>query len=72
MPRPKVMTTGDVARMFRVSARTIRLWGDRGKLGPMMRTLGNHRRFSVDHVREAYRNSFKGDAPEHWPPRKSM
>jgi excisionase family DNA binding protein len=40
-----------VARLFRVSPKTVTRWAQLGKL-PAMRTLGGHRRFRLSLVRE--------------------
>ena len=39
-----LLTTGEVAMLFRVSHRAVRCWADAGKL-PYIRTLGGPRRF---------------------------
>ena len=45
------LTPAEVARMFRVDAKTVTRWAQAGKL-PSIRTLGNHRRFRADLIRE--------------------
>jgi excisionase family DNA binding protein len=47
-----LLTTGEVAMLFRVSHRAVRCWADAGKL-PYIRTLGGHRRFLASAVWEA-------------------
>ena len=49
-----LLTTGEVAMLFRVSHRAVRCWADAGKL-PYIRTLGGHRRFMASAVWEALR-----------------
>lgn len=45
-----LMTTGEVAAMFRVSRKTVNKWANTGRL-TSFRTLGGHRRFRADEVR---------------------
>lgn len=47
-----LLTTGEVAMLFRVSHRAVRSWAEAGKL-PYIRTLGGHRRFLATAVWEA-------------------
>lgn len=47
-----LLTTGEVAMLFRVSHRAVRCWADGGRL-PYIRTLGGHRRFLSSAVWEA-------------------
>ena len=49
-----LLTTGEVAMLFRVSHRAVRCWADSGRL-PYIRTLGGHRRFLSTAVWEALR-----------------
>src|SRR5213593_4760885 len=49
-----LLTTGEVAMLFRVSHRAVRCWADTGRL-PFIRTLGGHRRFLASAVWEALR-----------------
>jgi len=49
-----LLTTGEVAMLFRVSHRAVRCWADAGKL-PYIRTLGGHGRFMASAVWEALR-----------------
>lgn len=46
----RLYTTGDVARLFRVTPHTVRRWARKGKLGTEVRTPGNHRRYKADYV----------------------
>ena len=39
-----LMTPSEVARLFRVDAKTVTRWAQDGKL-PFIRTLGGHRRY---------------------------
>lgn len=45
-----ILTTGEVARMFRVDSKTVCKWAAAGKLSSF-RTLGGHRRFRESEVR---------------------
>jgi excisionase family DNA binding protein len=47
-----ILTPGDVAELFAVSPRTIRLWADTGKL-PSFRMVGGQRRFRWGETRRA-------------------
>lgn len=47
-----LLTTGEVAMLFRVSHRAVRCWAEAGKL-PYIRTLGGHRRFPSGAVWDA-------------------
>lgn len=49
--KQSILTTGDIALLFRVSHRAVRCWADSGKL-PYFRTLGGHRRFDASAVME--------------------
>ena len=44
-----LMTPSEVARLFRVDAKTVTRWAQDGKL-PCIRTLGGHRRYPRDEV----------------------
>jgi excisionase family DNA binding protein len=71
-----LLTTGEVAMLFRVSHRAVRCWADAGKL-PYIRTLGGHRRFLASAVWEALRGvlpeehdvAVNGNATTHVAPR---
>jgi excisionase family DNA binding protein len=45
----KLLTTADVARIFRVEEKTVRSWARDGRL-PHIRTLGGNYRFRADEV----------------------
>ena len=45
----ELMTPSEVARLFRVDAKTVSRWAQEGKL-PFIRTLGGHRRYPRDEV----------------------
>ena len=44
-----LMTPSEVARLFRVDAKTVSRWAQEGRL-PCIRTLGGHRRYPRDEV----------------------
>lgn len=46
-----LMTSGEVARAFRVDPATVTRWENEGKLTAALRTLGGHRRFRASDVR---------------------
>ena len=45
----ELMTPSEVARVFRVDAKTVSRWAQEGKL-PYIRTLGGHRRYPREEV----------------------
>ena len=47
-----LLTPAEVARLFRVSPKTVTRWARAGKL-TAMKTLGGHRRFRAGEVRSA-------------------
>ena len=47
----ELYTTSQVARLFGVTARTIQMWADSGLI-EVSRTLGGHRRITVDEIRQ--------------------
>ncbi|MEJ7764596.1 MAG: BldC family transcriptional regulator [Acidimicrobiales bacterium] len=47
-----LLTPAEVARLFRVSPKTVTRWARSGKL-TAMKTLGGHRRFRAGEVRSA-------------------
>jgi excisionase family DNA binding protein len=46
-----LLTPGEVAVLFRVDPKTVTRWAQAGKLSTV-RTLGGHRRFHEDEVRQ--------------------
>lgn len=48
---PSYLRTAEVADILHVSPKTVSRWAKEGKL-PFLRTLGGHRRYSEDKVRE--------------------
>ncbi len=44
-----LLTSGEVATLFRVTTKTVTRWAEAGKL-PAIRTLGGHRRFPAREV----------------------
>lgn len=55
-PIGELLKVGEVATLFDVGPKTVTRWAKLGKL-PSVRTLGGHRRFPVDAVRELLRNA---------------
>ena len=47
----RLLTPGDVARLFGVDPKTVSRWADAGKL-QALRTLGGHRRYRATEVQE--------------------
>jgi excisionase family DNA binding protein len=48
---PTYYSTTDIAKLLGVNDSTIKRWADSGEI-PCVKTLGGHRRFTHDHVRE--------------------
>jgi excisionase family DNA binding protein len=57
-----LLTPGEVARMFRVDAKTVTRWAKAKRIGSI-RTPGGHRRFRESEVRAL----LAGDQPGHSP-----
>lgn len=57
----RLLTSGEVARLFRVDRTTVNRWAATGHLGAI-RTLGGHRRFRESEVR-ALLSSLTSPAP---------
>ena len=55
--RKNLMSVGQVAEIFGVTAGTVRRWCREGKLKEYLRTVGNHRRFRE----EDYRHLLPGE-----------
>lgn len=53
MSTPELLTTSEVARMFRVSPKTVTRWAKIGKLD-FIRTMGGHRRFYKQQVDDLF------------------
>lgn len=47
----ELMTTSEVAQLFRVTRKTVSDWAKTGKLPVAARTLGGHRRYRASEVR---------------------
>jgi excisionase family DNA binding protein len=52
----RLLTPGEVARLFRVDAKTVTRWARSGKL-PFIKTLGGHRRYPEHEVRRLLHES---------------
>ncbi|MGD9571152.1 MAG: helix-turn-helix domain-containing protein [Thermoleophilia bacterium] len=50
-PGPRTLTASEAAALLGVSVATIRMWADQGRL-PSHRTVGGHRRFELERLRE--------------------
>lgn len=61
-PSSRLLRTGEVARLFRVSERAVTEWAARGRL-PSLRTPGGHRRYPADEVLALY-EELNGDPPD--------
>jgi len=49
--RKRLYGTADIARLLSIDPSTVKRWADSGRLH-CYRTLGGHRRFSIDQIRE--------------------
>lgn len=52
---PDLLTSGEVADLFRVDPKTVARWAKRGRFQTVVRTLGGHRRYRRDEVQELLR-----------------
>jgi excisionase family DNA binding protein len=52
----KLLTPGEVAELFKVNPKTVTRWARAGKISAI-RTLGGHRRFSADEIRNILDNA---------------
>lgn len=52
MSLDRLLTPGEVARLFRVDAKTVTRWAAKGRL-PSIKTPGGHARFRASDVAEA-------------------
>jgi excisionase family DNA binding protein len=50
-PEPKYLKPSEVAALFKVDSKTVSRWARDGKL-PFIRTIGGHRRYPENEVRE--------------------
>jgi len=50
-----LITIKEVAKIFGVTSKTIRIWCNDGHL-ECIKTLGNHRRFDLDYINEYSKN----------------
>lgn len=51
----ELLTPAEVAKLFRVDAKTVTRWADKGKLS-VIRTLGGHRRYSAAEIHRILHN----------------
>lgn len=58
MLKEKLLSIGETAQLLGVSVPTVRRWQKAGKIEEKHRTLGNHRRFSIQEIGRAM-----GDEP---------
>lgn len=58
----RLLTSGEVARMFRVDPKTVIRWAKAGRI-TSIRTPGNHRRFRESEVRALLRGDGNGAVP---------
>lgn len=56
-PKDRLLTPGEVAKLYRVDPKTVSRWAEAGRIG-FTRTLGGHRRYRESEVRELLRNGF--------------
>ena len=50
-PADKLLTSAEVAKIFRVNQKTVVRWANEGRI-PCIRTLGGHRRFYKYDIQE--------------------
>lgn len=55
---PKLLSPGEVAKIFNVAVTTVTRWAKRGQM-PSMRTLGGHRRYRVEDVQAFLKAGWK-------------
>ena len=58
----RLLTPGEVARMFRVDPKTVTRWAAAGRIGSI-RTPGGHRRFHESEVKELLGDSSVDTSP---------
>lgn len=58
-----LLLPSEVAAMFRVDPKTVTRWAKAGKLSAI-RTLGGHRRYRLDEVRDLLRNNVADPQPD--------
>jgi excisionase family DNA binding protein len=58
----ELLTSAEVARLFRVDPRTVRKWALDGKLG-VRKTLGGHRRYFASEIMAALGHESDPDVP---------
>jgi len=59
----RILTASEVARVFRVDAKTVTRWANQGRI-PCFRTLGGHRRFVEADILAARTAALAGPAAE--------
>ncbi|MGH9149078.1 MAG: helix-turn-helix domain-containing protein [Acidimicrobiales bacterium] len=58
----RLLRTGEVARLFQVSERTVTEWARRGRI-PSVRTPGGQRLYPAEHVRQLLVATHEGERP---------
>lgn len=61
-PRPRLLTTTEVANIFGVNPKTVRRWAQTRTL-PTIRTIGGHLRFPHDEVEALLRQGHEERQP---------
>lgn len=53
-PDTELLTPAEVGRIFRVDPKTVTRWAKAGRFpdGAVIRTMGGHRRYRADYIRE--------------------
>ena len=58
--KPRLLWTRDVGQLFEVSAKTVDRWAHEGRICPRY-TLGGHRRFAKEEIRELWGRFVAGE-----------